>query len=228
MYRRLRPFKADKVAQKKQVLIEKRRKVFSGQFLAESSGIINWILSSSDEHVAKYIGEYKQNVPSFSQIFEDTKFLVDPISRWVKEETTSGDRSYVGYKTLNPRDLLQENSRKALFPAYFRWSVRNGFTPLNHINFTQNLLIAAPGTEKHRDKVGTFIRGIVLQKKIFDLDYQRGSSLFLEDENIPEKMLPPSSPPLLKIESSSYPFIPLSLKKKREGFTTEGDLRHHK
>lgn len=180
IFRRLRAFKSDNVPKKSYNLIKKNKGHFSGLLVEESSGIINWILSSSDEHVQRYIVDYQKNVPSFSEVFKETKYLISPMSRWLEEETISGEGSFVGFKNQKPTDEKEERYRKALYPAYCRWCERNGYTPLKHINFTEKLLSACPEAKKERKSSGVFIKGVVLQKKVFDLDYQKGSTLVVE------------------------------------------------
>ena len=125
-------------------LIKKNKGHFSGLLVKQSSGIINWILSSSDKHVPRYIVDYQKNVPSFSEVFKQTKYLISPMSRWLEEETVSGKGSFVGFKNQNPKDDREQEYRKVLYPAYCRWSERNGYTALKHINFTETLLLACP------------------------------------------------------------------------------------
>jgi hypothetical protein len=45
---------------------------------------------------------------------------MDPMSRWIAEQTTSGEGSFVGFKTLNPKDSQEERLRQALYPVYFK------------------------------------------------------------------------------------------------------------
>jgi len=155
---------------KKQNLIQKTKVGYSGTLLTESSAIINWILSSSDERLQKYIVEYNINVPSLSETFNQTKYHISPMTRWIEEETCPGKPSFVGFKNQQQRDQREQEFIKALFPAYINWCERNGYLPLTHISFTDALLLNCPQAKKVRKGPGMFIEGIVLQPKVFDFD----------------------------------------------------------
>ena len=71
--------------------------------------------------------------------------------------------------------------RKALYPAYFAWCKRQGYTPYKHNTFSSEILNICSNKgyqcEKIRKKEGIFMTCLFLKPFVYDRDYILGAPL---------------------------------------------------
>ena len=190
IWRRVRPFKTSRVSRSRKTLFTFVEGQPSGVLADELPGILNWILGSTPESLEKYIVRFEENVLSLQEAIVETKTLLSPLHQWFKEEIIEGEGAYIGYK-LNQRDPKGERNwtlRRTLYPAYTSWAERNGIQPLGHHNFSSNLLEVCQSEgvsgNKVRREAGYYIEGISLNPKVFNKDYQFGSTIDIQPEEI--------------------------------------------
>lgn len=181
LIRRMRLFIADKVATNVDTrLMVESSEGYTGKFVSELPGFFNWVNSLSEEQVLTCLS--LRHIPSLKEISEHQEYETNPILRWAKEELEVGSGLYLGCKIASGlRGDLEFSLRKPLYPAYERWSRREGTRPLSAKQFSYWILDvlrkAGFTAEKVRRPAGYFISGIGLKDNVFERDYSLGAPI---------------------------------------------------
>jgi hypothetical protein len=186
---------------------------FIGKFVEELPGFFNWINGLSKEIVYDTLKKpYLLSTAEFAQITENE---TNPILRWAKEEIEKGNGSFLGCKMNTGLQGEQDfQLRKPLYPAYERWSRREGVKALSPKLFSFNIIDVFTKlgyiVRKERKTAGIYIHGIKLKDEIFSRDYILGAEI----PSIPEIAVEHPSPyiqsstsisPINKLEPNFLP-----------------------
>jgi phage/plasmid-associated DNA primase len=183
--RRMRTFRTDKIFTERIPYLYYKDPVWLGRLSEELPGIFNEINSLSENQVYDLVVHMDKNVKSLHLIQDEHNQYINHLLHWVQEEITQGQGIYIGYKPPKSyKSLLDDTSRKNLYPAYISWCERKNIPYENHIKFTYDLLdiLAQEGykCEKVRRSKGMFVTGIDLREDVLDRDYLLGS----QNENL--------------------------------------------
>lgn len=165
-------------------LVQVKGKQLIGTLVPELPGMLNWVLSATDEEISDTLSE-RNIIKSLEETRITHEESINPLVRWIREELEPGEGSYIGYKPAGRiREDLEISRRKALFPTYDRWAKRNGVGSLSNQVFSSSLIenLNKEGyvVEKRRRSSGIYIAGVSIKPGVYDRDYIYGAPLQLE------------------------------------------------
>jgi len=210
IYRRIKPFRADSKGKTQKDLLRWCTETgWVGELVTEIPAIINWIFSLNDSNVFNFFNNLEQSVPSLKDELDENQDTFMPILPWIKEEIVPGKGLYIGMKVKQGvKELIDTKQRKTLYPVYQMWCERQGQTPMTITNFRANIVDyftqAGFQVKFTRRECGLFITNIDLDKKVFLLDYQAGSPMWHDGEEI---ITDNGSPGYVQVTNSCHPSI---------------------
>nr|QYC94343.1 putative phage/plasmid DNA primase [Oedogonium sp. 210] len=192
LVRRMRTFKAERVFEERRPLISCVDGIWVGPLGEELSGIFNFIYNMNETQVYNYLVNMKTSVPSLSGFQDEQAELINPLLHWVRDELSTGEGAYIGYKLdKGSKGILEESRRRALYPAYHSWCTREGITPMSHKRFTYEILLCLKAQgficEKVKRNLGIFIKGVALNPDIYNRDYLHGAPIIPIESPEPPK-----------------------------------------
>ena len=147
-------------------LLFKSDKHWKGPLVEESGGIVKWCYMDANDAYRLLVDP--SLTPSLLEAQQDSLAVINPMSEWVKELNVGPNhRSYLGVipakqDYLNLINVVQ--SKKTLYPAYLIHCHKRGMRPLNHTNFTNDLLMSCNSlgiiVTKGKDRTGAYIDGL--------------------------------------------------------------------
>lgn len=139
--RRLLPFIADNITNKRELLIEPDSSEigFNGVLSQELSGILNWVLECSLDEALDYLINPVSKVPSLGDFINNSKNQVNPLAMWVQSriEYHEGGEVLVGTKTSK---LLAENSLYQDYTQFNKSYGENSVKPYTFVLHFTNYL----------------------------------------------------------------------------------------
>jgi putative DNA primase/helicase len=168
--RRMRLFLADQVAANEDTqLMHESSEGYGGKFVLELPGFFNWVNTMQEKEVRSSLSQ--RYIPSQTEVWEHQDYQANPLLRWAKEELEVGSGLYLGCKRASGlRQETELSLRKPLYPAYERWSKREGVRTISAKQFSSwildVLLKAGFSVAKVRKPAGYFIEGIRLMDAV--------------------------------------------------------------
>jgi phage/plasmid-associated DNA primase len=191
--RRMRSFSTEKIFIERVPFLIFKDGSWVGVLSGELPGIFNEVYNMDEDTVYQNIVHMAQTVKSLEVLQIDQNQYINHLLHWVQEEVTLGPGAYIGYKPMkNYRNLLDDTSRRNLYPAYISWCERKNIPFDNHQRFTYDIVLTLTQEgyvcEKIRKSKGMYITGVTLKDEICDRDYLLGSQTELETELYKEYM----------------------------------------
>jgi hypothetical protein len=164
-------------------LLSYGRDGFVGPISSELAGVINWVLLIGVEEARLLLGD-PLAVVSLREVTQEVEETLNPLARWVRDEVLEDPDggAYIGYKLMEGFKARHELSqRRPLYPNYELWSKNHGLRPITHRTFSTELIeiLKKEGikAERQRRAQGFYIKGIIVNPRVYDRDYCFGAPL---------------------------------------------------
>lgn len=123
--------------------------------------------------MGEYINENEKFVPSFTDVFKQSKASMNSVSSWMELEVEPAEvETPVGCSSSDKRNE-ELSSGKFLYPTYINYCKRNSIKPIEFFKFSSNVITAASScgwyVEKGRKKYGVYIYGIAIKDIVTDI-----------------------------------------------------------
>ena len=168
---------------------------WEGPLVEESGAIVKWCNMDLEEAYRLLVDI--SLTPSLCPAQQESLAVINPISEWIRELNIGPEeKCYIGVipvkqDYVNLVNVVQ--SKLTLYPAYLIFCHKRGMKPLNHTNFSNDLIMSCNSLDitisKGKDRNGAYIEGLSVNLENVlnsdasgdSLSSSRNSSL--EDEN---------------------------------------------
>jgi P4 family phage/plasmid primase-like protien len=176
------PFNREVPLDQKESLLEIQGDRFVGKFEPYIAGLLDKVLSISDEKVREYLEKTSKYVPSLDEHKSEMILYSNPLAQWCDENlvllptarTYIGDGKKQSISTevqggVRINHIKYEDSDKLLYSNYCQFCTYRGNSPVSLSRFSRNLLELFNGVlkvntvKKSRDMKGTFIIGLAIR-----------------------------------------------------------------
>ena len=196
---------------------------WKGVLKQEAPGIIDWVLQCDKNRTFEVLTKNPLSIPGLAEGHKLIANSINLLILWVEEDliVDPDGKSYLGFSPhLRSREELRNlvATRKELYPSYLLFCKKRGLIPLNHVNFSSDLIQTCEQLnipiKKVRDQNGYFIKGLSVKEPFSDtpLNVSSVKSSDNTTSNIEKKALTISRP-----TQPTCPTAPTYKKKKPNG-----------